>query len=127
MKPLKISKTRSTPEINLDPVNNLIQIMGESYPENAGIFYHEVMNWLTEYFKDKNRKITVELKITYLNTSSSKIVTEILEMIQDFHNNNGNIFLNWYYEEDDEDSLDNGEIFLEEHTFPYKLVPFLDE
>ena len=127
MKPLKISKTRSTPEINLDPINNLIQIMGESYPENAGIFYREAMNWLSEYFKDKNRKITVELKITYLNTSSSKIVTEILEMIQDFHNNNGNIFLNWYYEEDDEDSLDNGEIFLEEHTFPYKLVPFLDE
>lgn len=127
MKALQISKTASTPEINLDPDKNIIQIMGESYPENAGIFYNEVMDWLIEYFKDKSRMVTVDLKITYLNTSSSKIVTDILEMVQEFHDENGKISLNWYYEEDDEDSQDNGEIFLEEHTFPYKFIPIIDE
>ena len=127
MNALKIAATKATPKIDFDYNKNLLQIIGESYPENAGIFYNDVMNWLVEYFKDKNRKITFNLKITYLNTSSSKIVTDILEMIQDFHNKKGDIFLNWFYEEDDEDSLDNGEIFLEEHTFPNKLVPFLDE
>ncbi len=127
MKALQISKTASTPEINLDPDKNIIQIMGESYPENAGIFYNEVMDWLIEYFKDKSRMVTVDLKITYLNTSSSKIVTDILEMVQEFHDENGKISLNWYYEEDDEDSQDNGEIFLEEHTFPHKFIPIIDE
>ncbi|MBC8385571.1 MAG: DUF1987 domain-containing protein [Candidatus Cloacimonetes bacterium] len=127
MKALKIEATKATPEINFDPDKNLLQITGESYPENAGIFYNDMMEWLKEYFKDKSRKTTFNLKITYLNTSSSKIVTDILEMIQNFSNNNGEILLNWFYEEDDEDSKDNGEIFLEDHTFPYKLVPFLDE
>ncbi|MCD4818554.1 MAG: DUF1987 domain-containing protein [Candidatus Cloacimonetes bacterium] len=127
MKSLFINKTKATPEINFNYEKNYLQIVGESYPENARIFFKDSLAWISEYLEDKNRNIVFDLKITYLNTSSSKIVTEILEFLQDYHNSNGKILLNWFYEEDDEDSKDNGEIFLEDHTFPYELIPFLDE
>ncbi|MCD4818557.1 MAG: DUF1987 domain-containing protein [Candidatus Cloacimonetes bacterium] len=127
MKSLFIKKTKSTPEIDFNYKKKLLRMTGESFPENARHFYKDTLIWISEYFQDKTKDNIFDLKITYLNTSSCKIVTEILEMIQDFHDSKGKINLNWYYEEDDEASKDNGEIFLEDHTFPYVLIPFLDE
>lgn len=124
MKSFYIDATRATPEIDFNFEKNELNITGESYPENASIFYREAIEWLTKYLTNIDEKIIVNIKLTYLNTSSSKILTDILEMIQTHYDTNGDIALNWYYEEDDEDSLDNGEIFLEDHTFPYNLVPF---
>ncbi len=124
MKSFYIDETRATPKIDFNLKKNELSIIGDSYPENASIFYREAMEWLTEYLQNKDRKVTINLQLTYWNTSSSKVITDILEMIQAYHDAKGDIFLNWFYEEDDEDSFDNGEIFLEEHTFPYKLVPF---
>ena len=127
MENIFIKETNATPKIVLDSEKNIIKIEGESYPENALLFYEPIIEWIENLYSDKSRNIQVELKLTYLNTSSTKVITDLLGMTQDFHNNHGKIHLKLYYEQDDDDSYDTAMVFIEDHSFPYELIGFIDE
>jgi len=84
-------------------------IEGESYMENPYSFYLNFLNELKYYF-NTNEDLVFDIKLLYLNTSSSKCLYEILDIISE--NKDGEIEINWYY--DDEDTLEEIEDFEEE-------------
>ncbi len=124
---LHIPVKKSTPAVDFDVDNALLKIEGESYPENAYLFFQDVLKWLEEFLGECDRKITFEIKIPYMNTSSTKVFTDIFDMVEDYAEKGGGVLVRWFYEEDDEDSYYNGVELLQELEFPKEMVPYLDE
>ena len=98
-----IEATKCTPLITLNP-NGEIILQGRSIIEDTIAFYKPVMDWIVNV---DSREMTVVVRMEYMNTSSSK---QLLYMLKAVVANPfiRNIYVKWYYEEDDEDMLDMG-------------------
>jgi hypothetical protein len=108
MENLIIEETKYTPNINLD-INGTVSIVGKSYPENTFEFYAPVMEWLGTYFEEGNKKLTLNMEITYFNSSSSKLFFDMFDLLDE--NNSDELVINWIYDEDNESALEAGEDF----------------
>lgn len=124
MESLIIEKTKVTPKINFDATSHTLEIAGESYPENSMQFYQPVFNWLNEYLNAVAEPVVFNFKLQYFNTSSSKCILNILEILEDAHNEGKTIDLNWYYLEDDEDMLESGQEFGEDMAIPFHYIAY---
>ena len=108
MENLIIEETKYTPNINLD-INGTVSIVGKSYPENTFEFYAPVMEWLGTYFEEGNKKLTLNMEITYFNSSSSKLFFDMFDLLDE--NNSDELVINWIYDEENESALEAGEDF----------------
>lgn len=124
MEPLQIEPTRTTPSVVFDPDVAKLIITGQSYPENSFEFYTSVKDWLSAYLSSQPEKLQVDFKLDYFNTSSSKCLLDLLEILENHHQQHNNIQVAWYYEEDDEDMEDSGHDFGEDLDLPFELVPY---
>jgi hypothetical protein len=59
--------------------------------------------------------LVVDLKLEYMNSSSSKKIFYLLKVL-DSNKHVNNRVINWYYEEGDEDALLKGQVFHEALT-----------
>ena len=106
-----IKGTAETPEVVMNKQEGLISLSGRSLPENPRIFYGPLKEWLREYAKNPAEKTKVVFDMEYFNTSSSKMILELLDIIRDFYNDPNKLEFEWHYMEDDEDMLEAGEDF----------------
>jgi hypothetical protein len=121
---IRLEKTKVTPAVTMLAAQGLIEIEGESYPENSVEFYQPIFDWLERYAEEVKNHLTVRLKLTYFNTSSSKCILDFLDIVQSVHNRSGGaVEVEWYYSDDDEDMLESGREFMEDLDMNFKLVP----
>lgn len=105
MDDLYIDDTPSTPEIKFQKSGNL-SIRGKSLPEDPKRFYNPLFKWVEELTTDN---VDIEVQLDYVNTSSSKRIIELLKKI-DNNSKIKHVKMNWYYEIDDPDMLEFGEV-----------------
>ena len=122
MENLNIAETKYTPVINLD-VNGTITMTGKSYPENTFEFYAPMMDWVKEYFETSAKETTtVNLEITYFNSSSSKLFFDFFDLLEE-NNDDNDIVINWIFDEENESAEEAGEDFIEDfEDLDIKLV-----
>lgn len=106
---LEIAEQIDTPYISLDPDTGICEITGKSYPEDISAFYMNIVDWFEEYVLLGEKDLTLSMKLSYFNSASQKIYTEIFEKLMDVKN--FNVLVNWYYAEDDDEILENGKIY----------------
>lgn len=121
---LTVKADKTTPEINFYAESGKLSISGESYPENAISFYKPVVDWIKKYIEEKRGKIEMTFNMIYFNTSSSKAVLDILDILEEYFQNGGDATVFWRFEKDDEDIEESGEEFAEGLTLPFKMVPY---
>lgn len=115
MDDLRIESTKFTPEINFDYANRVLEIKGESYPENTSEFFNPVFKWLEDYLgEDTGADTVVNIELYYFNSSSSKVLMNFFEVLDKAAEKGRSITVHWIYEEEDEDSLEFGEEFAED-------------
>ncbi|MEJ6949831.1 DUF1987 domain-containing protein [Natronospora cellulosivora (SeqCode)] len=102
MEKVFIKASKSTPEVNFDPEESRLVIKGESYPENSIKFYKPLIESLKQFSDQISTKFIVDIKLTYLNTSSIKTIINILDIIDNAYQHGKDIEINWYYESDNE-------------------------
>jgi SiaC family regulatory phosphoprotein len=110
MKELRISPTKNSPEILLNP-NGMIKILGRSIHENVTEFFAPVEDWVEKYIEVPADVTCVDLNLEYFNSASAKVFIHLLEMIKHVTLKNKKFVFNWYYEEGDEDIFERGEYF----------------
>ena len=110
MEPLIIPATEDTPEVILDPKQNVFKISQVSVPEDAYEFYKPVLQWLKEFAKDPLPEINFEFDLEYVNSASSKQLIQILIALEEIAKKS-KVKIKWYYEEVDEDMLMLGQRF----------------
>lgn len=97
--------------------NNTLEISGRSIPENPELIFRRLDEWITSHF-DKNETLTVNIKLEYINSGSSKYLYEILKKLTAYANSGKNVVLKWLYEEDDEAMLELGEHYRDTAGIP---------
>jgi len=122
MEHVQIEGKKDTLAVDFQPETGVLALEGASYPENPIVFFDPLVDWLTRYIQEIHGSLTVNVTINYLNTSSSKCLLDFLEMLDDYHQSGGEVTLNWYYEEDDEDMEEAGEELCEDFEFSYTLI-----
>ncbi|MDC1068471.1 DUF1987 domain-containing protein [Candidatus Kapabacteria bacterium] len=127
MENLIFEGSKTKPFINFNSETGNLLIGGESYPENAIEFYKEIQEWLVSYLsQNKEKQIVFNFKMVYFNTSSSKAILDILDILEKHHVKGGKINVLWQYEQDDEDIQESGEEFADGLTIPYEIVSYED-
>jgi hypothetical protein len=114
MKSLKIEVIPDSPyypEVNFDAATGICELAGESYMEEAYKFYTPILNWLKEFTLDQGNDITLNVKLTYFNTNSSRLLLDMFDILKKSKDEGREVIINWYYEEDDPDVQEEVEDF----------------
>lgn len=110
MENLNIEQTKFTPSIVFDTEKGLLEVKGDSLPENTTEFYKPLMETLFTYLQTPHESITVNLELTYFNSSSSKFLYDFFDLFVE--NNNGtDVVINWFHDKEDENMEESGEDF----------------
>ena len=120
MRELRITATKTSPEIHLSP-EGLIKIKGRSIHENVEMFYSPVEKWVDEYIKSPADVTCVDMNLEYFNSASAKVFIHLLEKIKHVSLKNKKYVVNWYYEVGDEDILERGEYFSSILDIPFNF------
>ncbi len=105
---LKKEKTKRTPQVNFDIPNQLFEISGLSFPENAEDYYSEIEQWIDEheqYISELQNPI-IKIDLDYFNSISLKNIVRTIRAL--LATNPDKFSVNWYYDVDDEISHEEG-------------------
>ena len=94
---LFIEETKSSPRIDFNPQTGILIIEGQSYMENAFKFYKSLFEWMDEYFELNTENVQVDIRLSYLNTSSTKCLMDIIFKLEQVVQIGKKVKVNWYY------------------------------
>lgn len=113
---LYIAETSSSPEIDFNYSSHILSMRGESYPENAAKFYGPILNSLKNYLDSiNNQKVQFQIALTYFNSSSTKVLYNIMHILDEATARDNSIIVNWHYDEDDDTIQEIGQELHEDY------------
>lgn len=121
MEDLFINATASTPVVNFKICGEL-NIEGRSLPEDSVKFYQPLFDWAEQLIAEK---VLINIKLEYINTSSSKQLLTLLKIVTENEKNKA-VKVNWYYEEGDLDGLETGEHYSTIIDAPFKFIEYAE-
>jgi hypothetical protein len=125
MESIRIEKTQKAPLFVLK--DGYIRLSGRSIPQNARQLYKICFEWVEQYVQSPARETKVDLFFEYIDTSSIRCVVDILTKLSRIpENNHKRIEINWYYEDDDDDSLDLGAYIQAHLKVPFNIIPITE-
>ena len=111
---MEIQPLSNMPYVKLDKENCTLIIQGRSYPEHPIPFYEPILKELEECHEHmRESTINIKLALEIMNSVSAKYIYYIIKTTYD---SSKQINIEWYYEEDDEDMLEEGKLM--EQSFP---------
>jgi hypothetical protein len=114
---------RYSPTLSFDADKNLLEFIGQSYPEHAEDVYNPAFEWISRFLATEGRNITVNVKLTYFNTASSRRLQDLMEMLEEYEKEGkGTVLINWYYKPEDYDMMESGEDYMEQFELTIKLI-----
>lgn len=105
---LHIDRTATSPEVELDLDHGVIEFTGRSLPANGEQFYGRVYRWLDDYIKRPRTATTVNMRMDYLDTSSSKHFYNIFDRLNAVSERGHQVKVLWHYEKGDEEMAETG-------------------
>lgn len=108
MQNIEILPTAITPLANFETTGNFI-LQGRSIVPDAFSFYQPIVDWVRQ---QKLSFVRFEINIDYYNTASSKMLFDLLKAI-DTNDTVSKFDVIWHFEEDDEDTLEHGQLLAE--------------
>ena len=100
---------KSTPRVYMNAEENLFLIEGRSYMENPQVFYEPILVWMREFLPVNQKESVLELKIDYLNTSSTKMIMDLLDLWEKYFLEGKKLSIKWYYDGANDFGLETGE------------------
>ncbi|MBU0765278.1 MAG: DUF1987 domain-containing protein [Bacteroidetes bacterium] len=124
MEAIKITGTDDTPVIIMDKDNGVFLISGRSLPEDATAFFDPVLEWIEKYAADPLTMTVFDFKLSYFNTASSKLLLDILLMLEKMSENGHDVSVRWYYPDDDEDMQEAGLEYADIVDIPFEHIAY---
>ncbi len=110
MENLYIAPTPSSPEVDFQFDRHTLSLRGESYPENAAAFYGEVLKQLQNYLSQQHQqRIEVNIALAYFNSSSTKMLFNLIDTLHAAVEAGNQVTLNWFYDEEDDTIFEFGQ------------------
>lgn len=122
MENLKLEGSAKTPTVTFDGASGTLELKGRSIPENSVEFYKPLNDWIDAYGTSPKAITTVDIKLEYFNTSSSKCILDLFKQLEGLNGKGTEVKVNWYFEEDDEDMEEAGEDYQAIINIPFKMI-----
>ena len=121
MATLRIEPADDTPLVILDREAGTFEISGKSMPEDVIKFYQPVLDWLETYQSDPLDRMVFDFKLIYFNTASSKLILDLLMILEEIQSSGHEVLVRWHSVVNDEDMQEAGEEYEEmtELTFEH--------
>lgn len=117
-----IDRTETSPQIDLDLDQGVIEFVGRSLPNNSENFYSRVYRWIDEYLQEPKERTTVNMRLDYLDTSSSKHLYNILQRLNTVNERGQQVQVNWHYESGDEEMAETGKDYESLFRMDFRFV-----
>ncbi|MDT8411797.1 MAG: DUF1987 domain-containing protein [Vicingaceae bacterium] len=99
LKKINIKQKELTPLVCVDKKNTKLVFKGVCVPENTYEFFNPIFKWIDEYSLKPIKEFKFQFELDYFNTSSSRMILELMKRIQKIPNQ----YIEWLLFEDDED------------------------
>lgn len=119
---LFIAASQSSPAVEADWSTGILKMSGESYPENTYDLFDQVIAWIARFLSQSSRPILIELRLSYLNTSSIRAMIDIFDLLQDAHDGSKSVEVNWYFDSRNPRASELGQEFKEDYSFPFLIA-----
>ena len=113
-----------TPFVELNRSEGIIKFEGRSIPENAQQFYKAILTWIENYMQNPATLTTLHLNLEYFNTSSSKIILDIMMRLKKLKDKGNNAKVIWLYHEEDEEMHEAGEDYASLIEVPFEIIAY---
>lgn len=130
METLHLDKTDTTPHLHFDVDSLEFFIEGECRPENVLTYFNPILTWMNRFRtwvsnlpEPVGKPLHFHFKLEYYNSSSAKFLFNIFEKLKAFQEEGIAVKMHWYYDELDEDLLENGQEFEKILGFPFQYMP----
>jgi len=124
---LEVQKTGSTPYVLIDEENGYLKFEGESYHENVVVFFKDVSDWLNNFLSSDFGAFTFECALKYFNSSTAKLLLNMLMDMDDAAANGNKVVVNWMVDEDNDIIVECGEDFKDEmNTLEFNMITICD-
>ena len=116
MEHLVIKKSASTLGVDFNPQTARLVMQGESYPENALRFFTPILAWLEAFLSglEPGPTVRVDLDIVYFNSSSSKVLMNIFDILDAAAKKGIAVSIIWRHHVENEIAQECGQEFAEE-------------
>ena len=115
MENLIIKQTERSPRVFFDYSNHELEFSGEAYPENNDEFYRPIFESLQAYLNEEDDAIlNFKFKLVYFNSSSARMLMKLFELLDESAGKGRKVFIEWYYQEDDDTMHEFGEDYSED-------------
>jgi hypothetical protein len=122
MENLHLEGSAKTPSIHFDAAAGKLELKGRSIPENSVEFYKPLNDWIDTYGKMPVPQTSVDVKLEYFNTSSSKCILDLFKKLESIAGERTAVTVNWYFEEDDEDMEEAGQDYQAIIGLPFNII-----
>ena len=120
---ISITGSQSTPSVTGNWVQGLLQMKGDSYPENSFEFFGPIIDWLERFLQNPPTSLLrLELHLVYMNTSSVKAMMDIFDLLEDAYKQGKQVRVDWYYDPRNERVVDLADEFREDCSFPFQIA-----
>ena len=107
-------KTTSTPYVLIDEEKSYMKMEGRCFHEKVTDFFKDVNNWLESYLASDFTVFTFDCEIDYFNSSTTKLLYNMLLKMDRCASAEKNIIVNWITTTDNDIMIECGEDFRED-------------
>jgi hypothetical protein len=115
------------PTVDFNYETGICTISGKSYLEDTNQFYLALLEWLDQYFNEIAKPIQFNVRLSYYNTSSSRSILYIFDLLKIYEDNGGKVEVNWYCRDIDyEVILEEVDDYMEESDLKINVISYSD-
>ena len=117
-----VERTDTSPQIDIDVDNGILEFIGRSLPHNSEQSYAQIYNWLDEYLEKPSEETTVNMHMDYLDTSSSRHLYNIFNRLNTAGETGNKVQVNWHFECGDEEMAETGKDYQSFFNMNFKFI-----
>jgi len=115
------------PTVDFNAETGICTISGKSYLEDTTQFYLVLLEWLDTYFDEVDKPVQFNVMLSYYNTSSSRSILDIFDILKLYEDDGGKVEVNWYCRDVDMEVVqEEVEDYMEESDLKINVISFTD-
>ena len=95
------------PFIELNAETGTCIISGNSYMQDAKVFFMPIIEWFKEYTELKKGDLLLIYNLQNLNTGTSRVLFEIIEILKAYNNKGHSVKIQWKHSEKQDMHIDD--------------------
>ncbi len=128
MDKLILGHTVFTPRVILDHEEHILEMVGESRPQDAREFFGPISEWMNDFSEallssDGNSKpVVFNFNFNYFNSGSAKCILDICKILARMRSQDIDASARWHYVKGDDDMLEAGREMSQIVNLPFEFI-----